>query len=512
MAPRKKRKSIGQSSSVKRVTSGVQKQNKKKNDKKPKRSKNDSIQEITMNETFVPLSGDENISEKNKEMKPPEDVDVIGDGNILGADFIPFSAKPLQNNVPKINDEVVANQTIEICEVPETIVVDDDNDEESICVDDSIASSDSESDSVNDSIQIVAETQKSSCGILLDIVGQSSMKTKASLSIPKKRKIDDSIEILETNSVCDRPGKKVKIHKSQENSSASLSIISNSDDEAPRCLDEDDEIVIVETIDNNSRDSVKVMNDFIPVKMSSALEREKTRRKKNFVKRSRNRWNLGQDDRSTGAPHSVVIQDTVGIVPSSAHYKSPLSNNANQETNTVDTYHNVYGNNVYNPNSVQKTGLRPVIIDGSNVAFGHGGKSFSTRGIEICVNYFVKRGHWVVAFVPLFRRSEVSDADRKILDELKKNNQLAFTPSRFLHGRRVASYDDRFIVQCAAELGGIVVSTDNYRDLICENEAWRETIEKRLLMFTWVGDLLMFPDDPNGRGGPRLEEFLRFPR
>lgn len=37
----------------------------------------------------------------------------------------------------------------------------------------------------------------------------------------------------------------------------------------------------------------------------------------------------------------------------------------------------------------------------------------------------------------------------------------------------------RFIVQVAHELGGIIVSTDNYRDLIAENNAWRETIEKR---------------------------------
>ena len=38
----------------------------------------------------------------------------------------------------------------------------------------------------------------------------------------------------------------------------------------------------------------------------------------------------------------------------------------------------------------------------------------------------------------------------------------------------------RFIVQYAAECGGVIVSTDNYRDLLEENPAWRETIEKRL--------------------------------
>lgn len=38
----------------------------------------------------------------------------------------------------------------------------------------------------------------------------------------------------------------------------------------------------------------------------------------------------------------------------------------------------------------------------------------------------------------------------------------------------------RYIVQYAAECGGVIVSTDNYRDLLEENPAWRETIEKRL--------------------------------
>lgn len=68
----------------------------------------------------------------------------------------------------------------------------------------------------------------------------------------------------------------------------------------------------------------------------------------------------------------------------------------------------------------------------------------------------------------------------------------------------------RYIVQCAAERGGVIVSNDNYRDLLAENPAWRETITKRLLMWTWCGDMIMFPIDPCGRGGPSLDAFLRF--
>lgn len=70
----------------------------------------------------------------------------------------------------------------------------------------------------------------------------------------------------------------------------------------------------------------------------------------------------------------------------------------------------------------------------------------------------------------------------------------------------------RYIIQCAAEFDAVVVSGDNYRDLVNENPRWRSVIENRLLPFTWVGDMIMFPKDPLGRYGPTLEEFLRHPK
>lgn len=172
-----------------------------------------------------------------------------------------------------------------------------------------------------------------------------------------------------------------------------------------------------------------------------------------------------------------------------------------------------FSNNIFNPNPENpKTGLRPVVIDASNVAIGHGRGAFSVRGLKICIKYFEDRGHKVIAFAPKYRRFHVSPEDRKALDELETQGILSFTPSRtMVDGRKVASYDDRYIVQVAAELGGVVISTDNYRDLLVENDDWRETIEQRLLMFTWVGDMLLFPNDPLGRNGPHLQDFLRFP-
>ncbi|XP_063238623.1 uncharacterized protein LOC134540079 isoform X2 [Bacillus rossius redtenbacheri] len=169
--------------------------------------------------------------------------------------------------------------------------------------------------------------------------------------------------------------------------------------------------------------------------------------------------------------------------------------------------------NIYNPSPVcEKGGLRPIIIDGNNVAWGHGNhKYFSASGLEICIKYFDQRKHRVIAFVPQYRKTSKVPGLMDMLDKYEKLGQIVITPSRIIDGKSVSSYDDRYIVQAATELGGVIVSTDNYRDLMAENQRWKETIEKRLLMFTWVGDMLMFPQDPLGRNGPTLEEFLRFP-
>lgn len=61
----------------------------------------------------------------------------------------------------------------------------------------------------------------------------------------------------------------------------------------------------------------------------------------------------------------------------------------------------------------------------------------------------------------------------------------------------------------AAQCEGIVVSNDQFKDLYEEKPEWRETIEKRILPPTFVGDVLMFPEDPLGRHGPSLDKFLR---
>lgn len=54
-----------------------------------------------------------------------------------------------------------------------------------------------------------------------------------------------------------------------------------------------------------------------------------------------------------------------------------------------------------------------------------------------------------------------------------------------------------------------MISSDQYRDLYKEKPEWRNTIMNRLLTPTFVGNIVMFPEDPLGRNGPKLDEFLK---
>ncbi|XP_010215210.1 PREDICTED: probable ribonuclease ZC3H12D [Tinamus guttatus] len=158
--------------------------------------------------------------------------------------------------------------------------------------------------------------------------------------------------------------------------------------------------------------------------------------------------------------------------------------------------------------------LRPIVIDGSNVAMSHGNKEvFSCWGIRLAVDWFRQRGHtYIKVFVPSWRkeppRQDSPIADQHILAELEKQSVLVYTPSRKVKGKRIICYDDRYIVKVAYEKDGVIVSNDHYRDLQNENPEWKWFIEQRLLMYSFVSNRFMPPDDPLGRHGPTLNNFL----
>ncbi|XP_011844531.1 PREDICTED: NEDD4-binding protein 1 [Mandrillus leucophaeus] len=163
-------------------------------------------------------------------------------------------------------------------------------------------------------------------------------------------------------------------------------------------------------------------------------------------------------------------------------------------------------------NEPGRTDLKHIVIDGSNVAITHGLKKFfSCRGIAIAVEYFWKLGNRnITVFVPQWRtRRDPNVTEQHFLTQLQELGILSLTPARMVFGERIASHDDRFLLHLADKTGGIIVTNDNFREFVNESVSWREIITKRLLQYTFVGDIFMVPDDPLGRSGPRLEEFLQ---
>ena len=130
------------------------------------------------------------------------------------------------------------------------------------------------------------------------------------------------------------------------------------------------------------------------------------------------------------------------------------------------------------------------------------------------MDFFQKRGHReVVALVPAWRKEHNKPdnriRDQYILGELEKAGSLGYTPSRKVDKRRITPYDDVFIVQSAHEKGGVIVSNDNYRDIMANHPEWKETIEQRLIMYMFMGDLFMLAEDPAGKDGPHVDDILR---
>ena len=142
-------------------------------------------------------------------------------------------------------------------------------------------------------------------------------------------------------------------------------------------------------------------------------------------------------------------------------------------------------------------------------------KVFSCRGIGIAVDWFLQRNHRnIKVFVPMWRanasRPESPITDQEVLNRLQEAGILVWTPSREVeNGKKINCYDDRYIIKHAIDSDGIIVSNDHFRDLMPESPEWKKVINQRRLMYTFVDDKFSPPDDPCGRYGPTLDEYLK---
>lgn len=68
-------------------------------------------------------------------------------------------------------------------------------------------------------------------------------------------------------------------------------------------------------------------------------------------------------------------------------------------------------------------------------------------------------------------------SDPALLEQMQKQGRVIFTPCKNLPGKNSVSYDDRFILDLAVEFDAAIISNDNFRDLLREDETSMSQLE-----------------------------------
>ena len=138
-----------------------------------------------------------------------------------------------------------------------------------------------------------------------------------------------------------------------------------------------------------------------------------------------------------------------------------------------------------------------ILLDACNIAMRHGEKTFSSKGIQIVMDYFQKNGHTVLAFLPeyLFRNTNTQRERRVVPDNIEYLNEL--NAKKLIVQTPAQDYDDSYCIQYCKEKSAYIVTNDLYRDYLEKktDNRIRETerlwiLEKRI-SFTFHQDEFM---------------------
>lgn len=152
--------------------------------------------------------------------------------------------------------------------------------------------------------------------------------------------------------------------------------------------------------------------------------------------------------------------------------------------------------NIRNPINLNVRKFKPLILlDASNIAMRHGDKTFSTKGIQIVMDYFTINGHKVLSFLPeyLFKENVNSGKKKRVVpDDINYLNKL------YSEGLVVQTppqdYDDSYVIQYAKKYDSFIVTNDMYRDYLenIKDNRLRETermwTKEKLISFTFNKD------------------------
>ncbi|OQR86407.1 hypothetical protein ACHHYP_10579 [Achlya hypogyna] len=143
-----------------------------------------------------------------------------------------------------------------------------------------------------------------------------------------------------------------------------------------------------------------------------------------------------------------------------------------------------------------------IVVDAANVAMRHGlNKRFSCKGIRLVFDYYLERGHKVIAFLPDYLLQYESVGAQKRLAGVGYDVSPTKVPddAMVMEGLVIATppqdYDDSYCIQYAGRHDGCVVTNDLFRDHVdgmtgtgAQKAAMRQWLNSHRISFTWVGD------------------------
>ena len=162
---------------------------------------------------------------------------------------------------------------------------------------------------------------------------------------------------------------------------------------------------------------------------------------------------------------------------------------------------------------------RKIVIDGLNICHEYSKHligipyiKFSAEGLNVVYEHLKKMGYKdekiVIIMKQIPRRYE---SERRIAQKLEDKNVLHYAPSRRLGQGYIQSDDDLFILKTAKILNAIVLSNDQFQKEKINHPEYSDVIDNCVIQPRFISGKLILPDDPLGKNGPKLEEFLRLP-
>ncbi|VDD74715.1 unnamed protein product [Mesocestoides corti] len=235
-----------------------------------------------------------------------------------------------------------------------------------------------------------------------------------------------------------------------------------------------------------------------------ALSKAEARRARKLRKQQQRKVNEGLLDLSTQKQFVPHEDGDLTKPPPFGPRKAPRSASQPAVNQSSTLNHNP-------PVNTAPKRLRPIVIDGANVAHGESSNSnFNVHNLRCVITYFKQRGHEEIS---IFLPSTAQPKCTACFSAKEISRHFTFTPCRRLENgfKPQKADDDSVILEFARKKDAVVISNDQYRDWLIQRPEFRDVIENRVIPYTLRTGIFVLSHYPFGKDKPPLDELLSFP-